>query len=343
MKLKRAQAYLGEKATSIIIAVACILLLFVVAGYGYSLVFSSKSNVVAQGWTDDLADTLEGLSIGEQSSYSLLAPSGWLLVLFKESDARKPRSCDGPCICICPGATFSSYNCDKSYCRTLSKDISYDKEKTIKIPVDISLKSIDKFFTISLKSEIKLEVKKIETNPTIGTIKNYQLSSSSRPQNTTIDRIVLHHTEGDDFKSAYDTMNINGFSVHYMIDKGGEIYYMVDETREAYHAGNNEYNARSIGIEIVNSGKESSPYTDMQYTAIKSLIGDIAKRWASIKIDNEHVIGHFEIKDKEGKCRKWDPSPNFDWLKIGLPNHITPEKECPNLIAEIKNYGYTFV
>jgi len=342
MKFKRGQAYLGEKTVSILIAVVCILLLFVAAGYGYSLVFGSKNNLVAQGWTDDLADSFEGLSIGEQSSYSLLAPDGWLLVLFKESDARKPRSCDGPCICICPGKTFGGYNCDKAYCRTLSKDLQYSGEKTIKIPADMSLKSIDKFFTISLKAEIKLEVKKIETNPAVETTKTDLLSSSSRPQDTTVDRIVLHHTGGDDFKSAYDTLKINGLSVHYMIEKSGEVHHLVDEKREAYHAGNSEYNARSIGIEIVNSGNKDDSFTNMQYTAIKSLIEDIAKRWTSIKIDNEHVIGHFEIKTAEEKCRKWDPSLNFDWAKIGLPNHVTPEKECPNLIAEMEKYGYAF-
>jgi len=158
MKLKRAQAYLGEKAVTIIIAIACILLLFFTAGYGYSLVFSSKNNPVAQGWTDSLTDTLENLDVGEDYFYPLLAPDGWLLVLFTQNNARKPRACDGACICICPTKTFGGYNCDKAYCRTLSKDIKYTQENSIKIPSTLTLKSIIDFFEISQSSEISKEI-----------------------------------------------------------------------------------------------------------------------------------------------------------------------------------------
>ena len=70
-------------------------------------------------------------------------------------------------------------------------------------------------------------------------------------------------------------------------------------------------------------------YTPEQYIALNKLIKDIADRWL-IPIDDDHIIAHYQIT--EGK---WDPSPNFDWSKIGLPNHpILSENELP------EGYGY---
>ena len=106
-------------------------------------------------------------------------------------------------------------------------------------------------------------------------------------------------------------------SVHYIIDRDGAIYYIVDESLNAWHA--EDWNSRSIGIEIVNLGTKDMQFTDAQYASISSLINDIASRRSSIKIDNEHVLGHFQAST-EGK---WDPSPNFDWARIGLSGHKT--------------------
>jgi len=109
------------------------------------------------------------------------------------------------------------------------------------------------------------------------------------------------------------------------------IYYAVDESKRAWHAGN--WNSRSIGIEIVNTGYRDMQYTDEQYASIKSLINDMASRWPSIKVDDAHVIGHYQAT-AEGK---WDPSPNFDWARIGLPNHPTLQALGKNAPSE---YGW---
>ena len=154
-----------------------------------------------------------------------------------------------------------------------------------------------------------------------------------------INRIVLHHTGDSSASQTISALKEKGLSVHYVVDKDGTIYYLVDETKTAFHCGCcrptdayclNKYknpprcldekppatNFDSIGIEIVNTGKYSDQYTDEQYTAIKNLLSDIASRWG-IPLDNTHVLGHYEITQG-----KWDPSPNFDWSKIGLSNHI---------------------
>jgi N-acetyl-anhydromuramyl-L-alanine amidase AmpD len=109
-----------------------------------------------------------------------------------------------------------------------------------------------------------------------------------------------------------------------MVDQQGKIYYLVDEKRLASHAP--PYNDISIGIELINSGLAKDQFTDQQYDSLNKLIRSIITRWPNIQAQNSQIIGHYEVPGSvysDGKIRKWDPSPNFDWAKIGLNNHQT--------------------
>ncbi len=143
------------------------------------------------------------------------------------------------------------------------------------------------------------------------------LVSAPRPSGVKVDRIVLHHTGDDAASKTCRALQQFGLSVHYIIDRDGTIVYAVDEGKMAFHAKGQ--NSKSIGIEIVNTGRASMQYTPAQYAAIKQLINDIAKRWPDVKVDNEHVVAHYQVSD----IGKWDPSPNFDWAQIGLGSHQT--------------------
>jgi len=132
-----------------------------------------------------------------------------------------------------------------------------------------------------------------------------------------VKRVILHHTGSTTFKGTYQTLQERGLSVHYVIDTDGSVYYLVNESKKANHAEDN--NDDSIGIEIVNLGKQSTPYTNAQYESIKKLITEITQRWPNIKYDDAHILGHFQVSSSG----KWDPSPTFEWAKIGLPNHPT--------------------
>ncbi|MBI1934891.1 N-acetylmuramoyl-L-alanine amidase [Candidatus Woesearchaeota archaeon] len=158
------------------------------------------------------------------------------------------------------------------------------------------------------------------TKPGIPVSDKYKLPAPERRRGVAVDRIILHHTGDDAAYKTYNALKARRLSVHYIIDnRDGTIYYVVDESKSAQHAG--VYNSRSIGIEIVNTAHKDMNFTDAQYASIKSLINDIAKRWPSITIDNIHVISHYQVPNNGGK---WDPSPNFDWERIGLPpGHIT--------------------
>jgi len=169
------------------------------------------------------------------------------------------------------------------------------------------------------------------TKPGVPVSYKYSLPYNERAQDTAVDRIILHHTGDSRAYQTYNTLKQRDLSVHYIVDRDGMIYYAVDESKRAWHAGN--WNSRSIGIEIVNTGYRDMQYTDEQYASIKSLINDMASRWPSIKVDDAHVIGHYQAT-AEGK---WDPSPNFDWARIGLPNHPTLQALGKNAPSE---YGW---
>ena len=172
---------------------------------------------------------------------------------------------------------------------------------------------VAKYDSITTK---KLQIEPTSTTPAIHVSDKYNLEAPSRPNNILIDRIILHHTGDDAAGKTYQTLKNRKLSVHYIIDRDGTIYYVVDELKMAQHAKG--WNARSIGIEVVNTGYYDMEYTDAQYKSVNNLINDIASRWPSIKADNEHVIGHYEAT-----TGKWDPSPNFEWARIGLQGHTT--------------------
>jgi len=167
---------------------------------------------------------------------------------------------------------------------------------------------------IGVIEEFKM-IEPITIGPKIDVSYKYQLKGYNRPSGAIVDRIILHHTGDDAASKTYSTLVKRKLSVHYIIDRDGTIYYTVDEAKMAYHA--EDWNSRSIGIEIVNTGHKDMEYTQSQYESIKSLINDIADRRSSITVDDEHVIGHYDASE----IGKWDPSPNFEWAKIGLPSH----------------------
>ena len=182
---------------------------------------------------------------------------------------------------------------------------------------DILKEAAAKEKEINIPEGLKVEPK--TTTPGIPTSSTYfgKLKVFNRPRNVVVDTVILHHTGDDAAGKTFNTLKKRGLSVHYIIDRDGIIYYIVDESKMAQHA--ESWNARSIGIEIVNTGRSNMKYTDEQYNSIKSLIKDIESRWPSIKVDNEHVIGHYQ----GSTTGKWDPSPNFEWSRIGLTHHIT--------------------
>ncbi len=133
----------------------------------------------------------------------------------------------------------------------------------------------------------------------------------------TIKAIIVHTSYnalgGDlfDFNKVIQEWKDAGVAPHYAIDRKGTIYQLVADNNIAWHAGvsklpdgTTDVNGASIGVEVINS--QDAKFTDEQYAALNSLIGDLQKKY---KI--KYILGHDEI----APGRKTDPW-NIEWKKV---------------------------
>ena len=141
-------------------------------------------------------------------------------------------------------------------------------------------------------------------------------SERTRPVNM----IVLHYTACEMASALATLRNPHAdapVSAHYLVDRNGRIFRLVDESKRAWHAGPglwngcDDVNSASIGIEIVNKGRDAQgrreAYPDAQIEAVIKLCRDIQSRH-----DIRWVIGHSDM----GLGRKEDPGEHFPWKKL---------------------------
>jgi len=138
-------------------------------------------------------------------------------------------------------------------------------------------------------------------------------------RNGNLDIIVLHYTGMTSGKDAVSRLcePASKVSCHYVVFEDGAIVQLVPEARRAWHAGvsvwkeDNDINARSIGIEIVNPGHDLG-YPDFpaaQIAAVIALSRDIIARRP---IPPEHVLAHSDV----APARKNDPGEKFPWRQL---------------------------
>jgi len=100
-------------------------------------------------------------------------------------------------------------------------------------------------------------------------------------------------------------------SSHILINRTGEITQYVPFNKRAWHAGESEYQGRtvcndfSIGIEL--EGVDDCPYERAQYVTLAKITDCLASQWPGIVKDR--IVGHSDI----APGRKTDPGPAFDW------------------------------
>lgn len=152
-----------------------------------------------------------------------------------------------------------------------------------------------------------------------------------------IDLAIIHCTELPDLAMARDygervlyPDSGTGNSGHYYIDRDGSIVEYVPPARIAHHTRG--YNLRSIGIELVNTGRYpdwmdsrrqvmDEAYTEVQVEALIGLLHQLVVRIPSLM----RIAGH---EDLDTDCvpasndpsvqvrRKLDPGPMFPWRRI---------------------------
>jgi N-acetyl-anhydromuramyl-L-alanine amidase AmpD len=115
--------------------------------------------------------------------------------------------------------------------------------------------------------------------------------------NNSVDKIVIHDTEGG-WDGSVATLQFDpGKSVHYIIDAdGSRLGQFRGEGDTTYHGGNFFYNETSIGIEHVGVAADPAGYSSALYAKSIELVQDIRTRW-SVPLDRTHIIGHYQIPD----------------------------------------------
>ena len=151
-----------------------------------------------------------------------------------------------------------------------------------------------------------------------------------------IDLVVVHCTELPDLAMAREYgervlyASGSGNSGHYYIDRDGRTVQYVPLERVAHHVSG--YNPRSIGIELVNTGRYphwldsrhqamDEPYSDAQIAALIDLLQDLCDTLPSLR----YIAGHDALDTREEVAsddperrvpRKRDPGPLFPWPRV---------------------------
>lgn len=137
---------------------------------------------------------------------------------------------------------------------------------------------------------------------------NYE--SANRPQDLSIDQIVIHDVEGSALAALSTFQNpSSAVSSHYIIDTDGTVYEVLHNKDIAYAAGNYWYNQHSINIE--HAGYDATGYqwyNALQYLASAKLVAFLIKQY-HIPLDHDHIVSHGTV-----------PSS----LLIVAPNHVDP-------------------
>jgi hypothetical protein len=146
-----------------------------------------------------------------------------------------------------------------------------------------------------------------------------------------IDMVVIHTTEGSYSGTISWFQNSSAqASAHYVVrSSDGQVTQMVHEADVAWHAGNWDYNLRSVGVEHEGYTSDCSYYTNALYAGSAALVADVASR-EGVSLDRSHIIGHSEVPDPYnpgeygGAGHHTDPGGCWDWdYYMGLLNGET--------------------
>ncbi|MEU1460365.1 N-acetylmuramoyl-L-alanine amidase [Streptomyces sp. NPDC005727] len=147
-----------------------------------------------------------------------------------------------------------------------------------------------------------------EWQPAIST--NY--TASNRPGSYSVDRVIIHVTQ----ETYSDTLAIfrnpdKQVSAHYVVRSAdGHVAQCVREANVAWHAGNWDYNTRSVGIEHEGWVDQPAYFTNALYEQSAKLTAAICARYGIPK-DRQHIIGHYEVPGSNHS----DPGPLWDWVR----------------------------
>ncbi|WP_395369018.1 N-acetylmuramoyl-L-alanine amidase [Streptomyces tubercidicus] len=146
-------------------------------------------------------------------------------------------------------------------------------------------------------------------------------TAADRPAQYPVERVVVHVTQ----ETYRDTLKLfqdpaHKAAAHYVVRSAdGYVAQCVRERDVAWHAGNWNYNTRSIGIEHEGWIDDPTWFTDPLYTQSALLTAAICDRYG-IPRDREHIIGHVEVPGTDHT----DPGEFWDWARyLQLVNEVS--------------------
>jgi len=138
-------------------------------------------------------------------------------------------------------------------------------------------------------------------------------TASNRPTSYPLNYVVIHVTQED----YSDTLSIfqnpqKKVSAHYLVRSAdGHVAQCVRERDIGWHAGNWDYNSRSIGIEHEGWVDKPAYFTDSLYEESAKLTSAICSKYGIPK-NRSHIIGHYEVPGSDHT----DPGTNWDWTRF---------------------------
>ncbi|OIV36635.1 N-acetylmuramoyl-L-alanine amidase [Mangrovactinospora gilvigrisea] len=133
---------------------------------------------------------------------------------------------------------------------------------------------------------------------------------ANRPEDWAIDRVVVHVTQGS-FTGALNLFAdpSREVSAHYVVrSRDGHVAQTVREIDVAFHAGNWNWNNRSIGIEHEGFVDQPRWFTDAMYRSSARLTAAVCHRYG-IPADRTHIVGHYQVPGTDHT----DPGPHWEW------------------------------
>jgi N-acetylmuramoyl-L-alanine amidase len=154
--------------------------------------------------------------------------------------------------------------------------------------------------------------------------------------------VVLHYTAMTDLDEVLKRLCTpeHEVSCHYLIDDDGRLFTLVDGAMRAWHAGAgmwagvDDINSRSIGIEMLNSGRER--FSEAQMLRLEVVLASLMDRWC---IARHGVIGHSDM----APVRKKDPGRFFDWQRLAQKGlSVWPDASLGRGTAEFEQTAAQF-
>lgn len=164
---------------------------------------------------------------------------------------------------------------------------------------------------------------------------------ASRPNNLSIDYIVIHDTEGSYATAQQLVTDPTYVSWNYTIrSSDGHVAQHLNPRAVGWQAGNWYVNMHSVGIEHEGfAAKGATWFTEAMYQSSASLVSYLAAEYG-VPLDRAHIIGHDQIPGVTPAYvagMHWDPGPYWNWEHymrlLGAP--ITADRQSASSVVTV--------